>query len=61
MLPVAPAAAIILALRMVIDERSLALALAELGLFLTITAALTLFLERRLLAETLGYVGGGRS
>lgn len=60
MAPVAPAAAVILALRGVIEGRSLALALAELGIFLTICAVLTLWFERRLIGEAAGYAGPDR-
>jgi O-antigen/teichoic acid export membrane protein len=56
LLPVVPAAALTLALRLLVDARSLALALAELALFMAACAAGTWLLERPLLREALGYL-----
>ena len=56
LLPVVPAAAGMLALRLLVDERSLGLALAELALFLAVCAVCTWLLERPLLREAAGYV-----
>jgi O-antigen/teichoic acid export membrane protein len=56
LLPVAPAAAGMLALRLAVDERSPELALAELVAFLAACAACTWMLERPLLREALGYL-----
>ena len=59
LVPVVPAAAVVLALRAVLDERSLALAIGELGLFVAICAVLTVHFERRLIGEAAGYAGAG--
>ena len=56
LLPVVPAAAVMLAVRLLVDERSLALALGELAIFIAACAACTWLLERPLLRELLGYV-----
>jgi polysaccharide transporter, PST family len=56
LLPVVPAVAGMLVLRMVVDERSLGLALAELGIFVAVCAACTWLLEKPLLREAAGYV-----
>lgn len=61
MLPTIPAAAAVLALRAAdVVERSLAVALAELALYVAITIAATWVLERPLLREMAGYVAGAR-
>jgi O-antigen/teichoic acid export membrane protein len=52
-------AAVILALHGFAMERSLGLALAELALYLGLTALTTLVLERRLLVELMGYLRRG--
>jgi hypothetical protein len=55
--PVLPALAAVLAIRVTESgERSLAVALLELALFLGITGVVTWSLERPLLRETVGYV-----
>jgi O-antigen/teichoic acid export membrane protein len=55
--PTLPPAALILLLRAVIDvDRSLLVALAELAVYSSGVIALTLMLERRLLAEAIGYL-----
>jgi PST family polysaccharide transporter len=57
--PTVPAAAVVLALRAADGlDRSLALALAELALYLAVTVAATAALERPLLREVAGYVRG---
>lgn len=57
--PTVPAVAAVLALRALGDlDRTLALSLLEIGLYLGVTAAATLALERRLLAEMAGYLRG---
>lgn len=60
--PVVPAVACVLALRAVEGEgRGAGLVLAELSLFLAITVAATLWLEKTLLREVAGYLRGARS
>ena len=55
--PTIPAVAAVLGVRLVVDgERSGGLALAELGLYVAITVAATLIVERRLLREVAGYL-----
>ncbi|MEJ7892305.1 MAG: oligosaccharide flippase family protein [Solirubrobacteraceae bacterium] len=54
--PTLPALAVVMALRAVIDERTLALALAELSLYLGLTAVATWLLEAALLREAVGYL-----
>jgi PST family polysaccharide transporter len=55
--PTVPAAASILLLRAVTDaDRTVSLALAELGLYLAVTVAATWALERPLLREAFGYL-----
>lgn len=57
--PSVPAAAATLALRALVDtERTPLLAAGELVLYLTVTAAATLVLERALLREAVGYLRG---
>jgi hypothetical protein len=57
--PTAPAAALILLLRALTDiDRSLVVALAELSAYSIAVIALTLMLERSLLAEAVGYLRG---
>ena len=57
LIPTAAAAAAVLAVRAGFDEqRTLGLALGELGIYLTINVAVTLALERPLLAEALSYL-----
>lgn len=60
MAPTIPAVAVVLAVRLVEpDERTLLLALTELALYTGVTLAATLYLERRLLREMLGYLRKG--
>jgi O-antigen/teichoic acid export membrane protein len=60
--PSIPAAAAVLGVRLLeTGGRSLALALAELALYLAITLAATAYFERSLLRELIGYVRGQRS
>jgi len=55
--PTGPAALAVLAVRTVVDaERTAGIALAELGLYLAVTALLTFVLERRLIAEAISYL-----
>ena len=55
--PTAAAVAVVLAIRLVTDaDRTLALALGELGVYLAVNAVLTIALERALLAEALAYL-----
>jgi O-antigen/teichoic acid export membrane protein len=57
--PVVPAAALVLGLRLVESgSRSLGMAVAELVLFVVVTAAATVVLERSLLREIAGYLRG---
>lgn len=56
--PTVPAAAAVLAVRAVVDPRSLGLALAEVALYFLVTLGATLVLERSLLREVRGYLGG---
>jgi O-antigen/teichoic acid export membrane protein len=59
--PTVPAVLVVLGLRLVDGpDRSLGTAFAELGLYLVVTVAATLVIERRLLREVAGYVRGGR-
>jgi O-antigen/teichoic acid export membrane protein len=60
--PTAPAAAIVLAMRAMIGHETLAAAIGELGAYAIVTTACTVLLERRLLGELLSYLspGGGR-
>ncbi len=60
-LPTLPAAAVVLALRAVEpSERTLGMALGELGLYVAVTVAATWYFESRLLREALGYLTRGR-
>ena len=60
--PTVPAAAVVLAMRALESgERSLAMALAELGLYVAVTAVATWYLESRLLREALGYLTARRA
>ena len=59
--PTVPAAAVVLALRALDLERTAALAIGELALYLSATAAATLLLERDLLREAMGYLRGRRT
>jgi O-antigen/teichoic acid export membrane protein len=55
--PTVPAAAAVLLLRLGLDgERTIELALFELGVYLAVTALMTVLLERRLLAEARSYL-----
>ena len=56
--PTFPAVGAVLALRALDGSRSPARALAELGLFLVVAAALSVVAERRLLRESVGYLRG---
>jgi len=59
LLPTLPAGGAVLALRVAeAGERTAAMALAEIGLYLAITAIATWALENRLLREALGYLRG---
>jgi hypothetical protein len=59
--PVLPAVALILAFRLLgPDERTLGLALLELGIYFAVTLAATIYFESRLLTEVVGYVRGRR-
>jgi hypothetical protein len=59
-LPVVPAAALVLLLRVVESgPRSAVMAAGELALFVAVTAAVTIVVERALLREILGYLRGG--
>jgi lipopolysaccharide exporter len=56
-LPTVPAVVAVLAVRLAVgDDRTLAVALGELALYLAVAAAATIALERRLLAEMVGYL-----
>lgn len=57
--PSVPAAALVLLLRVAGLHGGLGVALAELALYVSVTVAATLVLERALLREVLGYVRGG--
>jgi O-antigen/teichoic acid export membrane protein len=62
MAPTAPAAGAVLAVRLVESgERTLAIALGELGLYLAVTAVATAVLERDLLREVAGYLRPSRA
>lgn len=54
--PTLPALAVVLLLRTLVDERTLPLALAELSVYLGLTAIATWLLEAALLREALGYL-----
>jgi len=56
--PTVPAAAAVLLVRLLVDERSLGIALGEVGLYVAVTLAATVYLERGLLREAFGYLGG---
>jgi len=56
--PTIPAVAVVLLARLLVDDRNLGIALGELGLYLAVTAAATMYLERDLLREVVGYLGG---
>jgi len=56
MLPVLPATAVIVVLRVVGPDRTLGVALAELALFAALSVAATWVLERPLLREAVGYL-----
>ena len=58
--PTLPALAVVLTLRAVIDERTLVLALAELAVYLGVTAVATWMMEGALLREAIGYLRGRR-
>jgi O-antigen/teichoic acid export membrane protein len=61
-LPTIPAAAIVLLLRMVEPgDRTLGMALGELGLYVVVTLAATWYFESRLLREAVGYLTAGRA
>jgi O-antigen/teichoic acid export membrane protein len=59
--PTVPAVALVVALRLLDLERSAALALGELAVYLAVTAGATLLLERDLLREAVGYLRGRRT
>jgi PST family polysaccharide transporter len=60
--PTVPGAGAVLALRLVDgSHRTLSVALAEVALYLVVTAAATVVLERVLLREVLGYLGRSRA
>lgn len=62
--PTVPAVLAVLAVRGLLDgERTVGLALAELGLYVAVTIAFTLLFERRLISEALSYLrpGAGRA
>jgi hypothetical protein len=59
--PVVPGVAAVLGMRLVSEGRSPARALAELVLFALFVAAATVWLERTLLREALGYLRAPRS
>src|SRR5215208_5763673 len=56
--PTVPAAAAVLLVRLLVEERSLGIALGEVGLYVAVTLAATMYLERDLLREVVGYLGG---
>lgn len=59
--PSIPAVTVVLAMRMIgPDERTLAIALVEFGVYAVVTIAATAFFERRLLRELVGYLRRGR-
>jgi O-antigen/teichoic acid export membrane protein len=58
--PVLPAVALVLVVRAVDGHRTLALALAELALYVIAVVAVTMVAERALLREALGYLRRGR-
>ena len=59
--PSVPAVAVVLLVRALDGaDRTLALALGELGLYVAVTAAATWYLESRLVREALGYLGARR-
>jgi O-antigen/teichoic acid export membrane protein len=60
-LPTVPAVAVVLVLRMAESgERTLVMALGELGLYVIVTAAATWYFESRLLREAIGYLTARR-
>jgi O-antigen/teichoic acid export membrane protein len=56
--PTVPAAAVVLAARALVADRSLGIAIAELALYVAVTVAATWMLERPLLREALDYLRG---
>jgi PST family polysaccharide transporter len=59
--PSIPAALAVLAVRVAVDsDRTAALAAAEAVLYVAVTIAATLYFERRLVAEAIGYLRGGK-
>jgi polysaccharide transporter, PST family len=56
--PTVPAAAVVLLARAVVPDRSLAIAIAEVVLYMLVTVAATWFLERPLLREAMSYLRG---
>ncbi len=56
--PTVPAVAAVLIVRLLVDQRTAGIAAAELVLYLALTAAATLWLERALLREAIGYLAG---
>jgi PST family polysaccharide transporter len=56
--PTVPAAGIVLLARLLVDDRSVGVALAELVAYALVTVAATLVFERPLLREVRGYLGG---
>jgi O-antigen/teichoic acid export membrane protein len=58
--PTIPAAGAVALARVIVDERSAGIALGELGLYVAVTVAATLYFERDLLREAIGYLGGRR-
>jgi lipopolysaccharide exporter len=55
-LPTVPGALLVLGLRQVVSGRSAAQVVAELALFVTVTVAVTMVVERSLVREVLGYL-----
>jgi uncharacterized phage infection (PIP) family protein YhgE len=58
-LPTVPATLLVLGLRQVSSGRGFAQVVAELALFVAVTAAMTMVLERSLVRELLGYLRRG--
>jgi O-antigen/teichoic acid export membrane protein len=56
--PVVPAVAVVLVTRALVDDRSPGIAIGELAMYVAVTVAATLYLERDLLREVAGYLGG---
>jgi hypothetical protein len=56
--PTVPAAGAVLLARALIDSRSAGMAAAEVVMYLAITVVATVLLERPLLREVAGYLGG---